>query len=79
MVAYKNLILMCVAFAGISARPNGAPEEACESMTPKHNGSVGYDLAYTPYKIQVREDQRSKMFLILSFSAMLCIETERGH
>ena len=49
----RNVILnICMAVARISAKPNGAPEEACESMTPKHGFSRPRDTV-SPYLVNV--------------------------
>jgi len=49
----RNVILnICMAVARISAKPNGAPEEACESMTPKHGFSRPRDTV-SPYLVKV--------------------------
>ena len=54
MMATKYVILMCVAVARISAKPKGAPEEACESLTPQHGDSKP-QTDDSPYNVKVDE------------------------
>ena len=55
MMATKYVILMlCFAVVRISATPKGAPEEACESLTPKH-GDAKPQTTNSPYNVKVHE------------------------
>ena len=54
MIATKFVILMSVTVARISATSQGAPEAACESMTPQHG--VSPQTTDSPYNVKVRED-----------------------
>ena len=62
MLGTKYLILMCLAVVRISAHPNGAPKEACESMTPQH-GDAKPQTTESPYKVKVHENDFKKALL----------------
>ena len=47
-IVYFSLLLGC-AFS----RPNGAPIEACENMTPQHQGTTPSNFASSPYQVSV--------------------------
>lgn len=65
-------ILLLAVFSYTSALPNGAPESACRSMTPKHGGDQGTVLAQgsePPYKISASPN---------SLGMLVTIETPEG-
>ena len=69
MMATKYVILMWVAVARISATPKGAPEEACESLTPQHGDSKP-QTDDSPYNVKVHEADSEKHFVEKYFSTL---------
>merc|ERR1719500_1242981 len=51
-MATKCVILIWVTVTSISATPKGAPQEACDSMTPKH-GDAKPQTGEPPYNVKV--------------------------
>ena len=40
---------------GLQGYPEGAPEEACESLTPRHEDTKAQDNTNSPFKVEVHE------------------------
>ena len=60
MLGTKYLILMCVAMrVRIEAMPNGAPEQACETLIPQH-GDAKPSNTDAPYTVKVQEADSAK-------------------
>ena len=60
MMATKYVTLMWV--VTISATPQGAPPEACQSLTPQH-GDAKPQTNDSPYNVKVREADSEKYFV----------------
>ena len=70
-MATKCVILIWVTVTSISATPKGAPQEACESMTPKH-GDAKPQTGEPPYnfKVHVADSETREIFQSILYKSI---------
>ena len=54
MLGFSTVFLIAASVCLVDAHPDGAPAEACDTLTPNHNGHVG-QTSEVPYVINLTQ------------------------
>lgn len=54
MLGFSTVVLIAASVCLVDAHPDGAPAEACDTLTPNHNGHVG-QTSEVPYVINLTQ------------------------